>query len=131
MSSRFLTKLMLGIAVIATVANAVCAPASAEEQSAPTPESSAYAKAALHKVLDVWCKSHVAQAAKSATTISFSVTKNGTVSKLFITGSSGNSHQDYAAVETIIGASAFPPLPSGTADTISIEAHLGSIAESK
>jgi TonB family protein len=128
------TKVFLAMMVSMTAAATCCGAARCEEAQpalqsvtkAEAPSTSQYADTAREKVLESWMKNPVALNAKHATTVLFSVMKNGTVSQLSIKTSSGNSHQDYAAIETIIAAG-FAPLPSDGPDAISIDVQVGAL----
>jgi outer membrane biosynthesis protein TonB len=135
MSFRVLTKVFLGLVVAVTAATTLCETARCENaepiQSVTHKEAalnSKYVDAALAKVLDAWSKTQVAQNAKNATTISFVIAKDGTVSQLSIKESSGDSHQDYSAIETIISAGSFDSLPGDGPETVSIDVHMGHVA---
>ncbi len=88
--------------------------------------NSRYVDTVRETVLENWAKNQASLAAKRTTTVSFSISKNGTVSQLSIKTSSGNSHQDYAAIETII-ASSFSPLPNDGPDAVSVEMQVGAL----
>lgn len=130
MSTR-MTKAVLAAAISIIAAGAFCDSGRCEGslQSVSHEESlsnSRYVDTARETVLENWAKNQASLAAKRATTVSFCISKNGTVSQLSIKASSGNSHQDYAAIETII-ASSFSPLPNDGPDAVSVEMQVGAL----
>jgi TonB family protein len=126
-----MAKAVLALAISIIAVGTICDSGRCEEslQSVSHEDSlsnSQYVDTVRETVLENWAKNQASLAAKRATTVSFSISKNGTVSQLSIKASSGNSHQDYAAIETII-ASSFSPLPNDGPDAVSVEMQVGAL----
>jgi hypothetical protein len=116
------------VALAVTCDTARCEETRSASQSVSIRDSlsySQYVEAAREKILKAWSKNSAASSAKQSTVVSCTVSKSGLVSQLSIKTSSGNSHQDYAAIETIIGVELAPF--SEVADTITLDVKIGSL----